>query len=438
MADRPAHPVDGAGAPLHDVTLANGLRVVVVPLPHLHTVAVTFSVRGGSRYERPEDHGLSHVVEHMIFRGTDLHPDPHAFNLALEAIGGGMDAATHVDFVQYQLELPPESLAEGLPIFARIFHAPRFQGLEVEKGILREELLEDLDEDGRDVDPDNVARALLFGDHPLGRTITGGLDEVAAFTEADLRRHQAAHYVGRNAALCLAGNLDPDAALALAEACFGGLPAGAPATCAPAPTALPDLRLRVVPSSDNQTELRVSFEILGDAHEDAPAMRMLERVIDGGLASRLHRRICDEQGLSYHLFAGLDTYEDCGAFDLGAAVAHEKVPAVVESMLALMAELGDGGVTEAELDRAVRRYRWDLEALLDAAAEVSGFYAHRRLFGREDTLGELGAAASAIRPEDLHRLARTYFGRERARVACVGKVGERARRTIRKSLRAES
>jgi predicted Zn-dependent peptidase len=423
--------------PLVETTLENGLRVVVVPLPHLHTVSVTFAVRGGSRYERPEDHGLSHVVEHMIFRGTDRHPDPHAFNLALEEIGGGMDAATHVDFVQYQLELPPESLEAGLPIFARIFHAPRFQGLEVEKGILREELLEDLDEDGRDIDADNVARALLFGDHPLGRTITGGLDQVEGFTEADLRRHHAAHYVGRNAALCLAGNLDAQAALGLAEACFGDLPAGAPATCSPAPGALPELRLRVVPDADNQTEVRVSFATLGEAHEDAAAMRMLERVIDDGLASRLHRRICDEQGLSYQLFAGLDPYEDCGAFDLGATVAHEKVPAVVESMLELMDELGEGGVEAAELARAVRRYRWDLEALLDSAAEVSSFYAHRRLFGRDDTLARLSTAAGEVRAEDLHRLARAYFGRERARVACVGKVGERARREIRKSLRAE-
>jgi predicted Zn-dependent peptidase len=422
---------------LVETTLSNGLRVVIAPLPHLHTVAVTFAVRGGSRYERPEDNGLSHVVEHMIFRGTDLHPDPHAFNLAIEEIGGGVDAATHVDFVQYQLERPPESLAEGLPIFARIFHAPRFQGLEVEKSILREELLEDLDEDGLDVDPDNLARALLFGDHPLGRTITGGLDQVSGFTVDDLKRHHAAHYVGQNAALCLAGNLDPEAALSLAEACFGSLPAGATAICEPAPTTRPDLRLRVVPNADNQTELRLSFSTIGEAHEDAAAMRMLERVIDDGLASRLHRRICDEQGLSYHLFAGLDPYDDCGAFDLGATVAHAKVPAVVESMLALLEELGEGGPDEAELARAVRRYRWDLEALLDAASEVAGFYAHRRLFGREDTLEGLRTSVDEVEVSDLARLARAYFGRTEARVACVGKVGERARREIRKSLRAE-
>ncbi len=419
---------------LFETTLSNGLRVVVAPLPHLHTVAVTFAVRGGSRYEAPEDHGLSHVVEHMIFRGTDTHPDPYDLNLAVEEIGGGMDAATHVDFVEYQLELPPESVAEGLPAFARIFHAPRFQGLDVEKAILREELLSDLDEDGRDVEPDNLARRLLFGDHPLGRTIAGDLDRVASFTTSDLLRHFEAHYVGRNAALCIAGAIDPEEAQRLAEACFGGLAAGERARCEPAPRVLPDQRFRVVASHDNQTDVRVSFDTIGDAHEDAMALRMLERVLDDGLASRLHRRICDEQGLSYHLYAGLDAYEDCGAFDLGATVAHEKVPSVVDSMLALVEALGEG-ISEAELRRAVKRHRWDLEALLDAAAEVSSYYAHFRLFGREDTLASLAARAERVATGDLERLARTWLRRDRARVACVGRVGEKARREVRKSLR---
>ncbi len=417
-----------------ETTLSNGLRVVVVPLPHLHTACATFAVRGGSRYEQSGDHGLSHVVEHMIFRGTDTHPDPYELNLAIEEIGGSMDAATHVDFVQYQLEVPPESLAAGLPTFARIFHAPRFQGLDVEKAILREELLGDLDEDGRDVDPDNVARRLLFGEHPLGRTITGDLDRVASFTVDDLRRHFETHYVARNGALCIAGAVEVDAALALAERSFGGLAPGEVARCAPAPTALPEQRLRVVASTDIQTDVRVSFETIGDAHDDMMALRMLERVLDDGLAGRLHRRVCDEQGLSYHLFAALDPYEDCGAFDLGATVGHEKVPALVDSLLSLTEELG-AGITEAELARAVRRHRWDLEALLDAAADVASSYAHFRLFDRKDTLASLAAEAERVTTADLERLARTFLRRERSRVACVGRVGEKARREIRRSLR---
>src|SRR5690606_30333433 len=155
------------------------------------------------------------VLEHMIFRGTDLHPAPHDLNLAIESIGGAMDASTLVDQVEYQLTLPPESLEEGLAAWSRIFHAPRFEGLEVEKAILREELLAELDEDGRALGVDDLARRLLFAEHPLGRSIGGDLECIERVRPEDLRRLFDAHYVAANAALCFAGALDPEAALAL-------------------------------------------------------------------------------------------------------------------------------------------------------------------------------------------------------------------------------
>src|SRR5690606_34000828 len=232
-----------------------------------------------------------------------------------------------VDQVEYQLTLPPESLEEGLAAWSRIFHAPRFEGLEVEKAILREELLAELDEDGRALGVDDLARRLLFAEHPLGRSIGGDLECIERVRPEDLRRLFDAHYVAANAALCFAGALDPEAALALAERCFGGLPVGAAAACAPAPAALPSERLRVLHERDSQTEVRLSFLTAGEAHPDARAMRLLERVLDDGQSSRLHRRICDELGLTYELFGATDSYEDCGVFDVGATVAHDKVPA---------------------------------------------------------------------------------------------------------------
>src|SRR5690606_28553280 len=116
---------------------------------------------------------------------------------------------THVDLVEYQLSLPPESLEAGLEAWSRIFHAPRFEGLDVEKGILREELLGDLDEEGRDLRVDDIARRLLFADHPLGRTIAGDLECIERVTHEDLRRLFETHYVAGNAALSFAGTLDP-------------------------------------------------------------------------------------------------------------------------------------------------------------------------------------------------------------------------------------
>src|SRR5690606_11642945 len=181
--------------------------------------------------------------------------------------------------------------------------------------------------------------------------------------------------------------------------------------------------------------VRLSFLTAGEAHPDARAMRLLERVLDDGQSSRLHRRICDELGLTYELFGATDSYEDCGVFDVGATVAHDKVPAPVEALLSLFDALVEGGVSDEELERARRRQRWDLLAALDGAAELSSYYARERLYGRREDFASLLVASARVSADDLSRVARETFSRGRARVACVGEVGAAARRRLRASLR---
>ncbi|MFW6085971.1 MAG: M16 family metallopeptidase [Myxococcota bacterium] len=195
-------------AALHRVTLDNGLRVVVSPLGHLHTVSVGLFVAAGSRHEDDRTNGLSHMLEHMLFRGTANHPSAYALNLAIERLGGTLYGATHADFTTYQVDVPPANVEPVLRLFVEILTAPLFRDLDVEKRVLREEILEDLDEDGNDVDADNVVRQLLFSPHPLGFKITGSLDNVQGFTPQDLRAHLQRLYGARNMVLCVAGAVD--------------------------------------------------------------------------------------------------------------------------------------------------------------------------------------------------------------------------------------
>src|SRR5205814_3766020 len=120
-------------------TLDNGLRLVTVELPHLHTASVVMYARVGSRYESRADNGLSHFLEHMLFRGTESHPDAFRINRAIEGLGGTLYAETGRDYSLYQLSLPPETLSDGLELFGDIFRAPVFDGIEVERRIILEE-----------------------------------------------------------------------------------------------------------------------------------------------------------------------------------------------------------------------------------------------------------------------------------------------------------
>src|SRR5579864_8023638 len=191
--------------PWRTIVLHNGLRVVAAPLAQLHRAHVALWVRVGSRFEAPTENGISHFLEHMIYRGTRRVPSAHAVNLAFEALGGSLFASTQVDHGIFSLTLPPESLEEACGLFGEVLSEPAFRDIDIERGIVLEEILEDLDDEGREVDADNLSLALIYGDHPLGFTITGSEAHVRAFDEGMLRAHHGKHYTADNVVVSFSG-----------------------------------------------------------------------------------------------------------------------------------------------------------------------------------------------------------------------------------------
>src|SRR5580704_14567951 len=185
--------------------LPNGLRVVAVETPHLHSATVCLYVRAGSRYEERETNGLSHFLEHMLFRGSALYPSSMALNRAIEELGGTLYAETGRDYSLYQIALHPRYIQSGMEILGDLFGAPEFRDIELERKIVVEEILEDLDDRGRNVNVDDQSRKLAWGDHPLGYPITGPLGNVRRFSVADVRRHFRRFYGAANMVLTVAG-----------------------------------------------------------------------------------------------------------------------------------------------------------------------------------------------------------------------------------------
>lgn len=410
---------------LHRKTSSNGLRVLVLPLPHLHTATIALFVKVGSRHEQPHTNGISHVLEHMLFRGTRSRPSAYELNLAIEDLGGTLYAATHVDFSVYQVSVPPDNVGAMLDVFAEIPQAPLFRDLDLEKRVLREELLEDLDDDGNEIDADNLAQELLFHPHPLGFKIAGSLENVERFTEADLRAHLERFYGAANSVLCISGAVD-EAILGRVEHAFAGLAPGRPATASPPPPPPPDRRFVAVYDDGSQTDVRLSYVAPGMHHARYPAVQLLGRILDDGMSSRLHRRICDELGLAYDTFASIESFEDCGVLDLGASVEHAKTPEVLAALLELTSELASGAISQAELERARRRYLWDLEAMLDDDDSMASFYGTSALFDLPDTLESTARVVAQVTTDDIGRVAAEIFDVGRVRGVCVG-VLERAR-----------
>jgi predicted Zn-dependent peptidase len=410
-------------------TTSSGLRVVVAPQSQLHTAHVALYVRVGSRFETAQDNGLSHFLEHMLYRGTPRLASAHAVNLAFERLGGSLYAATQTDSGVFSVSLPPENLARATELFAEVVTQPIFSDIEVEKGIVCEEILEDLDDEGRQIDPDNLSRALVYPSHPLGFTITGDEAHVRSFDVAALRRHHARHYTTANSVLAFSGAIDPDRAFELAERVFAPLPRGQRVTVAPPAHAQRKPRVSIVENVSSQTELRVCFRAIPEPSPMRPALDALMRVIHDGMSTRLYRRICDDQGLCYDVSGGYDGYEDDGVIDFAAGVVHERTAKVTREILALVTELASEGPTEDELLLVKQRHAWELASYQDACEDTAAFFAGGELFERYQTFDERKAELDRVTRDDVVAVAREIARPERLSVVAVGLLedGEDAR-----------
>ncbi len=422
------------GFELEDFTLENGLRVLVAPEPQLHRAHVALHVRTGSRFEVEATNGLSHFLEHMIYRGTPELPSAHAVNDAFERLGGNLYAATQTDLGVFSLALPTESLDAASALFGEVLRRPAFLDIELEKGIVCEEILEDRDDDGREVDADNLSRALIYPTHPLGFTITGDEAHVRSFDLEMLRAHHARHYVARGSVLTFTGAVVREEAERLARRDFGALRTGERIAAVPPAHDQAKPRLLLVPNQSSQTELRVCFRAPSERSPERPALDLLMRIIDDGMSTRLYHRICDDQGLCYDVNAAYDGYEDDGVIDFAAGVQHKRVDRVTREILALMTELAVDGPTEDELVKAKRRHTWDLEAMLDAPDDVGSFLGTGALFDALETPLAREASLAAVSRDDVVRVARTLADPTRLNVVAVGLLDAREAKRLEETV----
>lgn len=412
-------------------TARNGLRIVVVPQSHLQGATLSVFVKAGPRYEARAVNGVSHFLEHMLFRGTARFPSAYELSLSAEQLGGTLEAATYADFTNYQISVPSEHAEAGLDLVAELLRAPRFLDLELEKQIVREEILADLDADGREVDAENLSRQLVFGDHPLGFKITGDVDNIARMTLDDLRAHMTRHYGASNAVVVATGAVDTDAIIQAAEHAFADLPRGAVTLIEAPPPPRHDRQLWFVKNDASQTDVRVCFRSFPADDSEFMALKLLLRVLDDGMSTRLHRRMTDESGLAYEAFAGLDSYEETGLVEVGASVEHEKAPEALSAILGMMSELR-GPVASAELEKARSRYAWNLRRILDSAEEMAMYAGSQALFGRDPDLLPLLAECQQVTLDDLARVARRVVRPENAYVVVVGKLKKKIERDATK------
>jgi predicted Zn-dependent peptidase len=418
--------------PVHKSTLPNGLRVVTVELPHLHTGMIAAYVRAGSRHEEPAQNGVSHFLEHLFFRGSEGHPDGRAMNALVEDCGGSLNGVTTRDHGYYFSPVHPDRLEVPVAVLGDMLARPLFKEIELEREVILEEILDEVDEKGRDIDVDNLSKQALFPGHPLGMKIAGSSESVRALREADLREQHEKAYGARNLVLAAAGAVKHAQVMELAEKHFGGMRPGVLLRDTPLDGAPRGPQLVAVDHTESQMELQICFRGPPEEHPDFPALRVIKRVLDDGLASRLQLNLVERKALAYSVGAGMDGFADCSTFEVGCACAPRKAPAAMAEILRLLAELRDSDVPEEELARARRKSRIWLEFSLDAPAEMIGWFGGGELLHPPaESFQSWLARIEQVTAADVRRVAGAIFRRENLVACAVGPLAE-----VEKQLRA--
>ena len=400
--------------------LPNGLRVLSTPMPHTRSVTVSFYVGAGSRYEPDRLAGVSHLVEHCVFKGSAARPQAADISMAIEGVGGVLNAATDREYTVYYAKTPAPQLDTALDVILDLVCRPIFDADELEKE--RKVILEELAavEDSPAQLAGLAMDALLWADTPIGRDIAGTPDSVAAIPHADTVDYWRSQYAPANALISLAGALDPEDAAARVAEHTAGWDFGQPQPWAAAPLAANGPRVAFRRKETEQTHLAIGLPGLSANHPDRFAMSLLVGILGDGMSSRLFIRVREELGLAYDVHAYNSSLHDSGAIYVYLAVDPEHAVEALRAALGELARMRDG-VDADELERARRYVQGRMLLQLEDTRAVSGWNGHQELLrGEIKTVDEVAAAYEAVATEDLARIADQYIHEEALRLSIIG------------------
>jgi len=401
-------------------TLSNGLRVVTAEMNHVETAALGVWVRAGARNERPEEHGLSHLLEHMAFKGTSRR---NARQIAeeIESVGGDLNAATSHETTAYYARILKDDVPLALDILSDILRDSVFDEGELkrEQHVVVQEIGAALD------DPEDLVHDLLqeasFRDQPMGRPILGTTDTVNAQAPDSLRAYLSEHYRGPEMIVGAAGAVDHDTMVAQVDGLFGDFDGAAAETASAAQFTGGEKR-----AEKDLSEANVLFAFRAPAFvdDDFYAARIAASVVGGGMSSRLFQRVREERGLCYSIYAFNWAFSDVGLFGVSAATGPNDLEELIEVTTAELAQAIDD-IEETEVARARAQLKAGLLMSLESCAVRAEQIARQSLFlGRTVPMEELVARIDAVDAKRVRQILARIVLDNTPTLAAVGPVAK--------------
>jgi predicted Zn-dependent peptidase len=358
---------------IDSTTLPNGVRVITEHMAHVRSVSLGIWIGTGSRCETPEENGLSHFIEHMVFKGT-THRSAEDIARSVDSIGGGLDAFTAKEMVSYNTKVLDEHLPLAFDVLADMVLNPLFRDddIEKEKGVILEELKMEVD------NPEYLLHEIFssnfWKDHPLGKPILGTKETVKKFNRERVQDYYHRYYSPSNILITAAGNLDHDRLVDLARdhACYA-----------------------------------------------------LNTVLGGGMSSRLFQNIREKQGLAYAVYSELGMYRDTGCLAIYAGTSVETARQVIDGIIKEFRELKENLVPEEELRRAKDHLKGSFMLGLESTSSRMGNLARQELYFKHFfTLDEMLKSIEDVTAEQVQHIAQEFFNPRNIALAVLGNLGE--------------
>ena len=337
--------------PRHHITqLPSGLRIASEKLPGIRSVAVGFWIGTGSRDEVPRKAGVSHFIEHLLFKGTARY-DALAIAEIFDALGGELNAATSREHTVVYARVPDTDLATAVEVMGEMVLAPRMADLETEREVVLEEIAM-IDDAPQDLVHDIFGEA-VFGGHPLGAPIIGTAEVISSISRKSIQSHHRAHYAPGNVVLSVAGNVNHDELVELARRVLPEPATGPMAAVRRVPfERMPPPELRFLAKDTEQYHVVLGAPGISRTDERRYAMSLFDTILGGSSSSRLFQEIREKRGMAYSVFSFTSQHDETGQLGVYVGTREENVGACLDIVALQLGELAAGRITPEELQRA--------------------------------------------------------------------------------------
>jgi len=401
--------------------LSNGLTIISEEMEHIRSVSIGIWIRTGSREEDPKWNGISHFIEHMVFKGTE---NRSAEDIArqVDSIGGNMDAFTAKECICFNIKVLDEHLPIALDVLSDLVLRPVFkpEDIERERGVILEEIK--MDEDNPDYLVHEIFTQNFWKNHALGRPILGTKETVKRFAPAPVRKLYSERFVPSNIIVSAAGHLKHEQFVKLVVGHFEGMKPGKNKFRSPLPKIMPKIVLRNKKSLE-QVQICMGVPSYPIAHEERHASYVLNTLLGGGMSSRLFQNIRERQGLAYAIYSDLNPYRDTGCLSVNAGTSRETAGKVVRSIVAEFHKLKSALVPAEELRRAKDQLKGSLMLSLESStARMSNLARQEMYFDRFFSMDEMMRKIEKVTSEQLKTISEEFFQPEAIAVTVLGNL----------------